>query len=114
MGKVKVEIKEFMGMDVRVIENEWMVLKDMFSALGRVREDGTWTYEKKKLLKFLEVLDKKDHHRLLGAVPVKKGQVENIECLKIDIAPLILTQYKPTKEKEYKSVERMVQIHEIC
>lgn len=104
MGKVNVEVKEFMGMDVRVIENEWMVLKDMFSALGRVRENGTWTHEKKKLLNFLEVLDKKDHHRLLVGVPVKKGQVENIECLKLDIAPLILTQYKPTGKKSTKAL----------
>lgn len=104
MGKVNVEVKEFMGMDVRVIENEWMVLKDMFSALGRVRENGGWTHEKKKLLKFLEELGKKDLYQTWVDVPVKKGQLENVECLKLEITPLILTQFKPTGRKSVEAL----------
>ncbi|WP_027294255.1 MULTISPECIES: hypothetical protein [Robinsoniella] len=104
MGKVNVEVKEFMGMDVRVIENEWMVLKDMFSALGRVRINGGWTHEKKKLLKFLEELGKKDLYQTSVDVPVKKGQLENVECLKLEITPLILTQFKPTGRKSVEAL----------
>ena len=36
--KNKVEIKEFLGMEVRVVNNEWIILKDMFNALGRLTE----------------------------------------------------------------------------
>lgn len=104
MGKVNVEVKEFMCMDVRVIENEWMVLKDMFSALGRVRINGGWTHEKKKLLKFLEELGKKDLYQTWADVPVKKGQLENVECLKLEITPLILTQFKPTGKKSVEAL----------
>ncbi|MDU2047779.1 MAG: hypothetical protein E6715_05740 [Clostridium perfringens] len=48
-----VEIKEFLGMEVRFINDEWIVLKDVFSALGRVKENGSWTDEKKKLSKII-------------------------------------------------------------
>lgn len=54
----KPEIKKFLGMKVRVVNNEYIVLKDMFQALGRVKADGTWTNEKKKLLIFLNELTK--------------------------------------------------------
>lgn len=64
-------------MEVRVVNEEWIVLKDMFNALGRVREDGTWTNEKNKLDGFLKIIDKKDHHQSLMVV-VKKGQNEKL------------------------------------
>lgn len=48
MNKSIVEVKEFLGMKVRVVNHEWIVTKDMFSALGRVKEDGGWNNEKKK------------------------------------------------------------------
>lgn len=50
----QVEIKKFLGIaDVRIVNNEWIVLKDMFAALGRVKSDGTWTDEKNKLEKII-------------------------------------------------------------
>lgn len=45
----KVENKLFLGMEVRVVNEEWIVLKDMFNALGRVKANGGWTDEKNKL-----------------------------------------------------------------
>ena len=56
----KVEIKNFLGSEVRVVNNEYMVLKDMFEALGRVKEDGTWTDEKNKMDKFLDGINQKE------------------------------------------------------
>lgn len=41
-------IKDFLGESVRVVQvglKEYVILKDVFSALGRVRADGTWTNE---------------------------------------------------------------------
>lgn len=48
-------IKYFLGEPVRVIEvnnAEYLICKDMFSVLGRVRADGTWDDAKKKLFNF--------------------------------------------------------------
>ena len=98
----KIEIKKFLGMEVRVVNEEYIVLKDMFNALGRVKSDGTWTNEKKKTLELLEDLDKITDHQTL--VVTSKGrkhsrEEQEVECLKLDIVPIVLTQFKPTKAK---------------
>ena len=94
----KVENKLFLGMEVRVVNEEWIVLKDMFNALGRVKEDGTWTNEKNKLNKFLEIINGKDLHQTLMVV-VKRGQTESVDCLKLETVPIVLTQFMPTARK---------------
>lgn len=110
----KTEIKVFMEMEVRVVNNEWVVLKDFFNALGRVKEDGTWTNEKHKMMRFLSEINKGDHHQLLVGVKVKKGQYESVECLKIETAPILLTQFKPvssnrrTEEENKKALDKWV------
>lgn len=98
----KIEIKKFLGMEVRVVNEEYIVLKDMFNALGRVKSDGTWTNEKKKTLELLEDLDKITDHQTL--VVTSKGrkhsrEEQEVECLKLDTVPIVLTQFKPTKAK---------------
>lgn len=98
----KIEIKKFLGMEVRVVNEEYIVLKDMFSALGRVKSDGTWTNEKKKTLELLEDLDKMTAHQTLvvtskGRKHSREGQ--EMDCLKLDSVPIVLTQFKPTKAK---------------
>ena len=89
-------------MEVRVVNEEYIVLKDMFNALGRVKSDGTWTNEKKKTLELLEDLDKITDHQTL--VVTSKGrkhsrEEQEVECLKLDTVPIVLTQFKPTKAK---------------
>lgn len=50
--KSKVEIKEFFGTDVRVVNDDWIVMKDMFGALGRLTSRGqTESTDKTKLVK---------------------------------------------------------------
>lgn len=98
----KIENKKFLGMEVRVVNQEYIVLKDMFNALGRVKPDGTWTNEKKKTLELLGDLDKITDHQTL--VVTSKGrkhsrEEQEVECLKLDTVPIILTQFKPTKAK---------------
>lgn len=34
------KLKSFFGVDVRVVNDDWIVEKDMFGALGKTREDG--------------------------------------------------------------------------
>ena len=102
----KVEIKNFLGSEVRIINNEYMVLKDMFEALGRVKEDGTWTDEKNKMDKFLDGINQKEFHETL-VVLVKQGRVEKeIECLKLEVVPVVLTQFKPTNRKGKEAIDK--------
>lgn len=99
--KNSVEIKEFLGMEVRVVNHDWLVLKDMFSALGRVKEDGGWNDEKKKLDEFLELIDRKEHSESF-VVLVKQGRtktLQKVECIKLETVPVVLTQFKPTTRK---------------
>ena len=106
----KVEIKLFLGIaEVRVINNEYIVLKDMFNALGRVKEDGTWTSERKKMLKFLEGIEKlTDHETLVVTSKGKKKsrEYQEVECLKIETVPVVLTQFKPTNRKGKEAIDK--------
>lgn len=62
MEVYKPEIKKFLGKDVRVITvglKQYIILKDMFEVLGRVKEDGQiQTTDRNKLHKFLKDIDK--------------------------------------------------------
>lgn len=96
----KVEKRIFLGMEVRVVNNEYIVLKDMFNALGRVKIDGTWTNEKNKLLTFLADLNKTTDHQLLVVSSKGKKQsreTQEFDCLKLETVPIVLTQFRPTK-----------------
>lgn len=106
-------IKEFLKQDVRVIKvdayHEYIVCKDMFDALGLVKENGDWNDAKKKMLEFLELMDSKADSESLGVrvkdKQSKKYQVREVECLNIEIVPLVLTQFKPTKRRGEKALE---------
>lgn len=97
----KVERKIFLGMEVRVVNNEYIILKDMFNALGRVKADGGWNDEKKKLIEFLNLIEKSEDYETLGVL-VKQGKIktkQEVECLKLETVPIVLTQFKPTSRK---------------
>lgn len=105
----KVEIKNFLGSEVRVVNNEYIVLKDMFNALGRVKEDGTWTSERKKMINFLEGIEKlTDHETLVVTSKGKKKsrEYQEVECLKIETVPVVLTQFKPTNRKGKEAIDK--------
>lgn len=100
--KNKIEIKKFLGMEVRVVNNEYIALKDMFMALGRVRSNGGWTDEKTKLKELLGLLGKlSDYETFLVTSKGKKKsrETQELECLKLITVPMVLTQFKPTKAK---------------
>ena len=103
-------VKKFLGKDVRVIDvdtNTWIILKDVFSALGRVKIDGTWTDEKKKMLQFLKDIDKIcDHETFVVDLGKKRGRgnksngnIQEVECLLIETLPIVITQFRPTARK---------------
>ncbi|MEI3368307.1 MAG: hypothetical protein V8R03_04500 [Clostridium sp.] len=105
----KVEIKNFLGSEVRVVNNEYIVLKDMFNALGRVKEDGTWTSERKKMINFLEGIEKLTDHETLVVTSKRKKksrEYQEVECLKIETVPVVLTQFKPTNRKGKEAIAK--------
>lgn len=101
--KNKVEIKKFLGMEVRVVNNEYIVLKDMFEALGRLSDNGQiQTPERNKLQEFLKDISKETDSKSFTITSKGKKQSrdsQEIQCLKIDTVPIVLTQFKPTKAK---------------
>lgn len=104
----KVEKKWFMGMEVRVVNDEYIVLKDMFSALGRVKDDGTWTNEKNKMAKFLEDVGKTTDHQLLVVTSKGKKQsreTQEFDCMRLETVPIVLTQFRPTNSNKRSSDE---------
>lgn len=108
MGKSKVEKKQFLGMEVRVVNGEYMVLKDMFSALGRLREDGQTQTSDRNKVRELADLGIINHGETLTMV-VKKGQSEDVSCIKLSDVPLVLTQFKPTKRVGDEALSQWVE-----
>lgn len=106
----KVEIKLFLGEEVRVVNNEYIVLKDMFNALGRLDEDGNIpTSTLSKMNEFLGLIGKScDRQKLTVTSNSKKAKARksnDIECLKLETVPIVLTQFKPINSKKRTAEE---------
>lgn len=105
MEVYKPVIKKFLGHEVRTVIDgyeEYIVLKDMFSVLGRVKKDGGWNNERNKLLAFLSDINKLSDCQTLGVTSKGRKQsreVQEVDCLLIDTVPIVLTQFKPTARK---------------
>lgn len=127
----KPTIKKFLRRDVRIIQvdkrNEYIICKDMFDVLGLVKDDGTWTSPKNKMIEFLDGIGKISAHQTLVVrlkdKQSKKGQVREVDCLNIETAPIVLTQFQPTKRrgeevlktwfKFMKFVDMLLEYHEL-
>ena len=107
-------VKKFLGYDVKVINvdqrNEYIVCKDIFDVLGLTDKDGKWNKPKKKMLDFLDGIGEnsgwktfplrvKDKH-------AKQGQVREVDCINIEVVPIILTQFQPTKRRGEDALNR--------
>ena len=104
MEVYKPVIKKFLGHEVRTIIDgykEYIVLKDMFSVLGRVADNGSWTKAKDKMEKFLINIDRFEGVKTFHAL-VKQGRIkttQKVDCLLIDTVPIVLTRFEPTAAK---------------
>lgn len=106
--------KKFLGYDVRVVNvdkrNEYIICKDMFDVLGLVKDDGTWTNPRNKMLRFLDGIGERPAHQSLVVrlkdKQSKKGQIRTVDCLNIEVAPTILTQFEPTKRRGEEALNR--------
>lgn len=100
----KVEIKLFFGEEVRVVNNEWIILQDMFKVLGRLNsKEQISTGDRKRVIEFLELINKLnnvqkltiDFRKKKGNSNNSNGSIQDVTCIKIESAPIILTQFEP-------------------
>ena len=106
-------IKDFLGESIRVVQvglKEYAILKDVFSVLGRVKADGTWTDEKKKLILFLKDIDKISDHETFEVTSKSKNkrsrEIQDVDCLNIETLPIVLTQFRPTARKGKEALDK--------
>ena len=106
-------IKDFLGESIRVVQvglKEYVILKDIFSVLGRVKADGTWTDEKKKLILFLKDIDKIFDHETFMVTSKSKNkrsrETQDVDCLNIETLPIVLTQFRPTARKGKEALDK--------
>lgn len=100
----KTETKKFMnetGRFINVEGEEWLVVKDMFNWLGRLRKDGQIEGDDRdKLNNFLEDINQISavgSYHITSKGRKQSREVQKVDCIKIDVVPMVLTQFKPTK-----------------
>lgn len=97
--KNKVEIRNFFGTEVRVVNGEWLVVKDMFGALGRLREDDGSIHDKDlaKLRRYTDVLQLEVAPHIIPVDSTKKRARKFIEVntIQINKAPSIVLLFEP-------------------
>jgi len=108
-------IKKFLGYDVRVINvdkrKEYIICKDVFDILGLTDKDGKWNKPKKKMLDFLDGIGENDGWKtfplMLKEHGTKRKYVKReVDCLNIEIVPIVLTQFQPTKRRGEDALNR--------
>ena len=117
----KIFYVEFFGEKARAIriDNQlWISCKDVFAWLGRVKADGTWTHEKNKMLAYLKNIKKEvDHQSLVVEFKEGSGGIQEIDFIKVERLPLIITKFEPTarasEEKHNKWCELMIFIDDL-
>lgn len=98
--KNKIEIKDFLGSDIRVVNGEYVPLNDVFKALGKLTKEGkAHSHDRKKIkdLQDLEIISEGEKLSLSTASNKRYARSEQDEtCVKLQDIPLILTQFKPS------------------
>ena len=105
-----VKIKKFLGMEVRIVNEEYIVLKDVFSALGRLdNKNQIVSTDRNKLKEFLidinKLCDSKTFTITSKSKKSKSRNHQEVDCLNISIIPIVLTQFKPTKAKGEQALD---------
>ena len=95
---------------------EWLILKDMFNWLGRLdsRNDIT-TRDNDKLNRFLEDINRiSDRTKCMVTSKGRKQsrEVQEMWCLKLDIIPMVLTQFRPSNSKRLSTEENKEKLKE--
>ena len=121
MEVYKPVIKKFLGKDVRIVTvgyDEYIVLKDMFDVLGRLRPTDGQIHgdDRNKLNQFLSDLNKEVDVRTLvvdfgkkrGRGNASNGSIQTVDYLKIETIPIVLTQFRPTARKGQEALNEWI------
>ena len=87
-----VKIKKFLGMEVRIVNEEYIVLKDVFRALGRLdNKNQIVSTDRNKLKEFLidinKLCDSKTFTITSKSKKSKSRDYQEVDCLNISIIP---------------------------
>ena len=106
MEVYKPVIKKFLGNEVRTVIDgykEYIVLKDMFSVLGKLDKNNQIDHrDRDKLNDFLELMNKESDRETFPITSKGRKQsreIQEVDCLLIDTVPIVLTQFKPTARR---------------
>lgn len=98
--KNNVSTKKFMGKEVRVVNDEYVVLKDMFGALGRLRSDGQIeSTDRRKIKNFMDmsiVCAGETFTITSKSNKSKSRETQDVECIRIEDTSILFTQFEPT------------------
>ena len=105
-----VKIKKFLGMEVSIVNEEYIDLKDVFSALGRLdNKNQIVSTDRNKLKEFLidinKLCDSKTFTITSKSKKSKSRDYQEVDCLNISTIPIVLTQFKPTKAKGEQALD---------
>lgn len=106
----KVEKKRFLGMDVRVINEEYLPIKDIFLALNRLDSNGKiTTRDRDKVKKFVDygLISGSTKCTLTSKGKSKSRTTQDLECIYIKDLPMILTQFEPSEKKDGSNKEQI-------
>ena len=83
----------------------------MFDVLGLVCKDGIWSMPKRKMLEFLEGINESDACKTFAVMLKEHGTKRKyvkreVECLNIETAPIVLTQFQPTKRRGEEALNK--------
>jgi hypothetical protein len=89
----------------------------MFDALGLVKENGDWNDAKKKMLEFLDLINKTHDSETFGVMLKEHGTKRKyvkreVDCLNMETVPTVLTQFKPTKRRGEEALNKWAKFME--
>ena len=105
----KTYTKKFFNEEGRFINannKTWLVLQDMFNWLGRLTDaKQIETPDRRKLNNFLKDIEGEVHSKTFtiefnkrkGRGNKSNGSIQDVQCINIEVVPMVLTQFKPTK-----------------
>lgn len=98
------ERKMFLEMEVRIVNQEYVVLKDIFNALNKLDSNNQiTTRDRQKFNTFLEDIGEKSAStKCTIASKGKKHskETQEVDCIRIDIVPMLLLIFKPSEKKD--------------
>ena len=134
-GYKEVRYAKFLGEDVRIVDfgyhKRFIVLRDIFGALGRLQNDGKGGFkvhkdDKDKYEEFIKGMELEKEKDYLIKYPIKtkkvggrnssgelkgnelNGQKQKLDLINIEQTPIVLTQFQPTKKS--KNYEEKIKI----